>query len=803
MPLSTTKKQSRPGSPRLSLVRKKDRVTCLKEAVQKAAPGICPERALLWTEYFKDKANGHKHVYVQMAEALAYVQNTRSIAIHPGELIVGNYTSRRVGGLLFPELHGMVVMQDLFKFPKREVNPLEISRQDQVRLISIGPFWATRMLAVRTCDSWLDTFSLVLNQLMGHYYIINEAAGISHIAPDYETLCRLGTEGIAAQASRLQKENLMNADKWYFYESVKIAAKGLAAFGERYARLAWEMAENETDEARASELRAIARVCSTVPRKGAATFHQALQCCYFAQIAINNESLDNSVCPGRMDHYLYPYYKKDLKKGVLTRDQAKELVSAFSIKMAEIVPVFSKYITRTHGGFFNGQIVNVGGTHKNGEDSTNELSMIFLEVMDELRMRQPNYTARIHRNSPKEYLDRIYEILSKGANSPSLYNDEVIVPVLKKNRVKIGDARNYTPVGCVEPVAQGTSFSSTDAALFNTAIMLELALNQGRRFGRMAQVGVRTKPVSEMKCIEDVQEAFEIQMFHGMNRMLRDLQAIEKANAKYHPTPLTSMLLEGCLENGTCSTRGGARYNFSGIQCVGLVDVGDSLAAIQQAVFQDKKLSMEELTAHLKNNLADARWRHYLLGLPKFGNDDPNADAWTAYVLDVFKAALDGKTNTRGGKYTTGVYSVTLHEYWGSVTSALPNGRRMDESLSNGMAPSNGQDRKGPTALLNSMNRLDFSKTDNGINFNVKFDANTVGTPTGCMAMQSIFSTYFKRGGMQAQINVLDPKVLIEARDNPEAYPHLLVRVSGYSAYFNDLTPMMKEELIRRTSMGL
>lgn len=803
MPLSTNEKQARSVSPRLSLVKKKDRVTRLKEAVQAATPGICTERALLWTEYFKDKANRTKHVYVQMAEALAHSQNNRSIAIHPGELIVGNYTSRRVGGLMFPELHGLVVMQDLFKFPTRETNPLEISRLNQARLLSIAPFWATRMLAVKTCDSWLDAFSLVLNQLMGNYYIINEAAGISHIAPDYETLCRLGTDGIKAQASKLQKQSLMDADKWYFYESVKIAAEGLAAFGERYAQLAAEMGENELDQGRAAELKAVAEVCSRVPRKGAKTFREALQCCFFAQIAINNESLDNSVCPGRMDHYLYPYYEKDLKTGLLTREEAKELVGAFSVKMSEIVPVFSKYITRTHGGFFNGQIVNVGGTHKNGKDSTNELTMIFLEVMDELRMRQPNYTARVHKNSPKEYLDKVYGILSKGANSPSIYNDEVIVPVLKQNGVKIGDARNYTPVGCVEPVAQGVSFSSTDAALFNTAIILELALNQGRRLGRVARVGAKTKPVSRMTCIEDVQEAFEIQMFHGINRLLKDLQAIEIANAEYHPTPLSSMLLDGCLENGACSTRGGTRYNFSGIQCVGLVDVGDSLAAIKQAVFEDKKLSMEELVGHLKNNLSDDRWRHYLLNMPKFGNDDPFADIWTAYALDVFKAALDGKTSTRGGKYTVGVYSVTLHEYWGTVVSALPNGRRNGESLSNGMSPSNGQDRKGPTAVLNSMNRIDYSKTDNGINFNIKFDANTVGSPAGCTAMKSIFSTYFKRGGMQAQINVLDPKVLIEARDNPEAYPHLLVRVSGYSAYFNDLTPAMKEEMIRRTSMGL
>lgn len=780
-----------------------DRIKRLKRAVQAAKPGVCPERALLWTRYFKDKNNRIKNTNVQIAEALSLVLENRSIKIYPDELIVGNFSSRRVGGAIFPELHGLVVMQDIFKFPKRKTNPLEISKKDTARLLSIIPFWLPRLMALNAYESKFDAVALTINQLMGYYHFINESGGISHVAPDYENLIRVGTDGIYAKAQKLQKRSLLDADKWYFYEAVKIAAQCLGRFGERYAKVALNAAMVEKNKQRAMELRSIARVCSQVPKKGAKSFYEALQSLFFAQIAINTESLDNSVCPGRMDLYLYPYYEKDIKNKVLTREQAKELISAFSIKMAEIIPVFNEFITRIHGGMFNGQVVTVGGVGPDGKDSTNELSMIFLEVMDELRMRQPNYAARIHAKSPEKYKDKIYEIIANGANSPSLYNDGVIVPVLKKNGCKLADARNYTPVGCVEPVCQGKSFSSTDAALLNAPMMLELALNQGRRFGSFTRTGTHTMPVLQMTCIEDVQIAFQTQLAFGMNNLLTDLQAIEKANAKYHPTPLTSMLIDGCLKNGKCSTKGGATYNFSGIQCVGVVDAGDSLFAIKKAVFEDKKLTMPELVNALKKNLCDPKSRHYLLGLPKFGNDLPEVDAWTDYVIDAFKQTLKNKKNTRGGKYTTGLYSVTIHEYWGAITSAMPNGRRKGEPFAAGLAPSNGQDKKGPTATLNSLNRIDHSKADNGVNFNIKFSSSIIKGKTGRAALKSIFNTYFKRGGMQTQINVLDPSVLIEARDNPDAHPNLLVRVSGYSAYFNDLTPMMKDEIIRRTSMGV
>lgn len=658
-----------------------------------------------------------------------------------------------------------------------------------------------RFMALKAYRSPIKKVRLLLHQLKGYFYIINESGGISHIAPDYEKLINIGTDGIISEATEFQQKTKRESEKWVFYEGVKIAGEALARFGERYAERAEEMAENEPETLRKMELKETASVCRNVPRKGATSFQEALQSLFFAQIALNLESLDNAVCPGRMDQYLYPFYNKDLERDVLTREKAKELISAFSIKMSEIIPVFSEYLTGIHGGMFNGQVVTVGGLGRDGKDATNDLSYIFLEVMDELRMRQPNYHARISEDSPEEYLTRINTMLASGSNSPALYNDSVIVNTMCGHGYKAEDARDYTGVGCVEPVSQGKSFSSTDAAIMNVPIALELALNQGKRFGSRLRSGAKTMPVEAMKSMDDVKAAFEKQLGFQVSKLIEDLQAIESANRNYHPTPLTSSLLEGCIESGSCSTAGGASYNFSGIQCVGPADTGDSLYAVAQAVFIDKKISLPDLVAQLTQNLTDANLRAYLKGLEKFGNDKLDVDKWVVYVVNRFAGELAKYTNTRGGKYVTGLYSVTIHEYYGRITGALPNGRRKGESFASGVSPANGMDRLGPTALINSVNRIDFTKIANGINFNLKFDRHTLRGKTGQAALASLLKTYFKKGGMQTQVNVLDQAVLIEARDNPRRHPNLLVRVSGYSAYFNDLSPQMKEEIIQRSNL--
>jgi len=737
------------------------RIGKLKKEVQNAQPSVCIERAISYTRYFKKRANRKKNVHIQMAEALDSFLQQKSIEIFPGELLIGNFSSKRVGGSIYPELHGLPVMEDLFKFDSRPVNPLQISTPEKLKLLGIVPFWKSRFLGYLAYQSHAEKLKFISHQLKNQFYFLNEVGGIAHLAPDYKKLITVGTGGIYQEAEDLQKRYSKDSDSWSFLESVKISAKAMEKFSLRYADLAKKMASNETNRRRRAELESLAKICSRVPSCPATSLHEALQSILLVQIAINLESLDNSICPGRIDQYLLPFFIEDISKGTMNKDFARELFGCFSIKLSELIPVFSSRISRVHGGMFNGQVVTVGGVDQKGNDSTNELSEIILDVVTSLKMRQPNFHARLHPGSPRPFCDKVYEILASGNNSPALYNDQVIIEAMTKHGYTIEDARNYTAVGCVEPVSQGKSFSSTDAALVNVPILLEMALNEGKRFGDKARSGIRTRPVSKMKSMKDVRKAFEQQMEFQIEILVKDLHKVEIANYMHHPTPLTSMLLDGCLKNGKCSTLGGAKYNFSGVQCVGPVDTGDALYAIEKSVFLDKKISLVDLVDILKANFQEQSFRQYLLSLPKFGNDNPDVDHYAIYVTSVFRKALSSYKTKRNGNYVMGLYSVTVHQHFGKCTGAMAHGRKSTEPFSSGLSPVNGMDKLGPTALLNSMNRFDFTKVANGINFNIKFDCQILKGNTGTRALETLIKTWFQRGGMQAQINVMDPIVLI------------------------------------------
>jgi pyruvate-formate lyase len=413
------------------------RIGLLKETVQSSRPSVCPERALLWTEYFRDRNNRKKPVPVRMAEALGHVLLNKSIAIYPDELLAGNYTSYRVGGNIYPELHGLQTLMEIGSFPARRVNPMSISREHISRLRRIMPFWLFHGILGKIYRNPFKAAAFILRQLRPFYYLINELGGIVHFAPDYTTLISEGTEGIAARAEERQKGFEKNSDEWNFLESVKIVADAVARFGERYADLAGTMAREEQDPRRKKELEEIAQTCSHVPRRPARSFHEALQSMLLTQIAINQESLDLTICFGRIDQYLYRLYRQDCEKGLLDRDRAKELAACFMIKLCESVPVFSKLVTRFIGGMPSFQGMVVGGVGRDGKDAVNELSYLFLEVMDGLRMRQPNFSARVHAAAPAQYLEAVHTTIGRGGNFLAVYNDDVIVPTMVKQGVSL------------------------------------------------------------------------------------------------------------------------------------------------------------------------------------------------------------------------------------------------------------------------------------------------------------------------------------------------------------------------------
>jgi formate C-acetyltransferase len=778
-----------------------ERVRLLHEAVRSTCPAVSAERAVLVTRYFRRRENRRKPTVIQKAEALADVLCRKQVTIYPQELLVGCFTPWRVGGEIYPELHGVAVLADLFRFQDRQVNRFSVTPEDRRRLLrEVLPFWVRRFMAIRM-RPLSRALRFIADQLNPKFHLINETGGISHFVPDYAALLAEGTDGFRRRVEERLSRGSLEPTSAHFLRALRIVCDGLDEFAEGYRTEALGLAREEPDPQRRTALEDIATVCARVPRLPARTFREALQALVFAQIALNLESLDNSVSPGRLDQVLWPYYREDLADGRLDPGAAVELLGCYAVKLCEIVPVFCDRITRFHGGLFNGQVVVVGGTDGQGEDATNDLTYLFLEVMDHLRTRQPNYHARIHPGSPPAYRARIAAALGAGSVSPALYNDAVIVPVLRSRGVAEEDARDYANVGCVEPVAAGKSFFSTDAALFNVPLCLELALNHGRRFGHRRRLGLATPPAEECRSIEELIELFRVQLDFALTRLLDDLRMIEEANARWHPTPLTSMLLDGCLENAQDATWGGARYNGSGVQGVGVVEVGDSLAAIESVVFRHGHASIADVVRACRTGFKGFEaLRARLRRAPKYGNDDPFADGFVARVMSTFSAFLDGKSNARGGRYATGFYSVTAHQPFGQVVGALPSGRLAGSPFSSGISPGNGLDRAGPTAALRSQAALPLHLAGNGVNFNLKLDPWVAVPGGGAPLLQGLIDGGFAAGCMQMQVNVLSPEMLIEARDHPGRYPGLLVRVSGYSAYFDDLSPEMKQEIIDRTS---
>jgi formate C-acetyltransferase len=422
--------------------------------------------------------------------------------------------------------------------------------------------------------------------------------------------------------------------------------------------------------------------------------------------------------------------------------------------------------------------------------------------MEQLGLRDPNYQARIHKDCPESYLRRVVDVARKGGGVPAVFCDEAAISALTSHGYPISEARNYAVVGCVELALPGKSFFSTDAGLMNLPLCLELALNQGRRFGEKTRLGADTPDPLTMANMNQVVDAFRRQVEFMVKRMVDDLRVMERGNRDYHPTPFSSMLVDGCIENGRDVTAGGAHYNSSGVQGVGLADMADSLAAIEEVVFVQKKYSLPDVIKVVKSNFKDAAvLRSELLKVPKFGNDNPLPDGYANLAAHIFHDALTSHTNTRGGRYVPGFYSVTCHVAFGKRTPALPSGRLSGEPFAPSLGPANGKDRLGPTALLNSVAHVDSRLAMNGYALNLRFDPETLAGEKGVNILSSLVKGFFSQGGMELQLNVLDAEKLEDARRHPGKYPGLVVRVAGYCAYFDDLPDASKLEIISRTRL--
>jgi formate C-acetyltransferase len=769
---------------------------------------LCIERASLVTDYFRRHDRPSDPMLVRKAGALAHILSEKSAKIFPDELIVGNVGAFRKSAIIQPELSGVFVNQEILWIGRRKTTPFKISWRDRFTLLlRIIPYWLFRNMVVRAFLPTKETrearglprrprrlLRYVTEQLSPAYYLINVAAGIGHFIPNYEKIIKKGVTGCLAELEG--KDDPLS-------RAARIACRGLVSFARNLADEAEHIALSEQDAARKQELLEIARVTRRVPEHPAETFHEALQALWLAHMTVCLEGINSAVSFGRVDQFLYPYYKKDIDRGVITNDEARELLLCFSAKCTEHVFHVSHAVSKYHGGYLVVQAAIVGGVDTDGNDAVNELTWLFLDVMEESGLRDPNYQARIHTDSPLPYLHRAAEVARQGNGVPAFFSDDISIETLLAHGYSLEDARDYGVVGCVELAVPGKSFLSTDTALFNLPVCLELALNRGRRFGKRNRVGADTPDPTTFRSMDDVIEAFTAQIEHMVARMVDDLAVIDAGNRDNHPTPFSSLLVDGCTQSGRDVTEGGAMYNGSGVQGVGIADTADALAALDALVFTEKAYALTDVVCAVKGNFRGAdKLRARLLSSPKFGNDTELPDRYADLAAHIYHTAVTRHVNVRGGGYVAGFYSSSSHVAFGEKTGASPSGRMKGVPFAASLGAANGMDRLGPTALLNSVAKVDAKLAVNGYATNLRFDPGAVSGDDGVSLLSSLIRGFFEKGGMEVQFNILDPDELIRARNNPGMYPGLVVRVAGYCAYFDDLPDVVKDEIINRTRLS-
>lgn len=739
-----------------------------------STPGLGAERAIHYTEFYKSSRN--PSAAIQKAKALAYHLAHRSIQIFDGEMIVGHHTEHRIGAICYAELAGVVMLEDIFRFETRPTNPLYIDPISKRKLLlSVIPYWLPRNLAAKAFPI-TKVVKNVREQLRADQFIIPETGGIAHFVPDYADILTHGTNGLRSRVEAvLQRPNLSKGQRDQLAANL-IALDSIEQFADRYLALAKQIGRMDVVE-----------ILERVPRRPASNLHEALQMIWLFQLTIQVESLDQGISLGRLDQFLYPLYQKEVREGTFCPDTFRDLFCTFCLKLSEVIPLFSNRLTEMFGGLPIGQALTLGGIKENGEDASNELTFLLLDVIDQFKTRQPNWHARISTKSDNAYVTRVFEVVGHGGGSPAVYNDEVIMATMGKRFDAPDRLWDYATIGCVELGIAGASCTSSDAALFNYAKILENILGNNKALGRIHSTAA-------------LMHVLEIELRAQVKFLKENLDAIETSSRENHPVPFSSLTVEGCIEQALDFTAGGATFNASGIQAIGLADLANSLAAIDELVFKRCEITLPELAKACKNNFTGApTLLSKLIRVDKFGNDNTCVDHIANQLMALFDQVLSENVNTRGGHWMAGVYSMTCHRSMGRKMGALPSGRLAGKPLADGIAPADGSDCLGPTASLNSVAQLNPEHTPNGVNLNLKFDANTVKGKAGAMLLQGLIKGYFGQGGMQAQINVLDPKVLLAAKENPDQHRNLLVRISGYSAYFVDLSPEMQDEIITRT----
>lgn len=821
------------------------RVLDIQRDIREAGRALCMEVSKLKTQYYR-KNGFKKPTPIHRAERLAHVLKNKSVRIWDKELIVGNFTAKRVAGQVWEEQYGVLDISFLYKINRQKPVSFECSRKERWYFYTrIFPFWLKHSLLRKVNPRLKNLIQVIARSSEMVAGFNNNMAAIAHYIVNFDRMLALGTTGIIAEIeeTRIKKpEN--NQD---FYDGAIIALKGLEAFAEKYADNLEELSAAETDEQRKAELEKMAAVCRRVPKYPASSFHEAVQCITFLQIALCIEAYENAVSFGRLDQVLYPYYKKDFDEGKITYDEAKELVALLVLKMDEVILVNDgdSYlnISKLFETLSTDQAVTFGGVDKDGNDATNDVTYMLLDAC-ELQPLAINMTARIHKNSPQKYLRRLAELYINGCPMPELFADDIYIETLQRHYgVSVESARNYSIVGCVEPVASDDHFGNTDCANMNLTLPFLQALKghehdlwnygfwdqmerivtkfvehflSGKNFiskglSKLHFAIVKKRnfkkgyhihnPPADMK---ELIERFQTRLNALAKGILSDHQHIEKQLRTYFTTPLASSLYKGCIARGMDCYEGGCDFNSSGIQAIGVTDVADSLYAIDELVFKRKKYTLEQVIKAIDEDFEgefNNALRQDLLSIPKYGDDSDRKPAlWVTKVMEIYNKALASVPNPpRNGVYTAGYYALNVNDRYGKKTQALPSGRKKGVPLANSVTPHYNMEKADLLSSLNAIAQVNFTDyAVNGTTVTFTIDSALFQTHDGVDNLAAIFKTFLTSGGMQFQPNVIDRKILLEAYENPEKHKYLMVRVAGYCAYFNELSDELKKIIINR-----
>ena len=793
-----------------------DRMAAFREEVLEEKPYIDAERAVLATQAYKENQN-QPRVMVR-ALMLQKILENMSIYIEDKSLIAGNQATKNKNAPIFPEYTMKFVMNELDLFEKRDGDVFYITEETKQQLRDISPFWENNNLRARGEALLPDEVSVFMETgVFGMEGKLN--AGDAHLAVNYERILAEGLKGYEERTKKLKAAldftKPESIDKNVFYKAVLIVIDAVHTFANRYSKLAQDMALTEADAKRKEELLEISRICTKVPYEPASSFREAVQAVWFIQLILQIESNGHSLSYGRFDQYMYPYYKKDMENGSLSEESALELLTCLWIKTLTINKVRSQAHTLSSAGSPMYQNVTIGGQTTDKKDAVNELSFTVLKSVAQTRLTQPNLTVRYHANLNKKFFDECIEVMKLGFGMPALNNDEIIIPSFINWGVKEEDAYNYSAIGCVETAVPGKwGYRCTGMSYINFPRVLLCAMNNGVDLTSKKRFTKGYGYFTEMETYEDLLAAWDKTVREMTRYSVIVENAIDKASERDVPDVLCSALTDDCIGRGKTIKEGGAVYDFiSGLQ-VGIANMADSLAAIKKLVYEEKKFTKQQLWDAILDNFQSPENKKIQEMLieeaPKYGNDNDYVDNLVVEAYDSYLDEIKKYPNTRyqrgpiGGIRYGGTSSISANVGQGMGTIATPDGRNAFEPLAEGCSPAHNADKNGPTAIFKTVSKLPTEKITGGVLLNQKMTPQMLSTEENKQKLEMLIRTFFNRlHGYHVQYNIVSKETLIDAQKHPEKHKDLIVRVAGYSAFFNVLSKKTQDDIIGRTEQTL